>query len=547
MRTSGNGAYVVGDDSDFQQKVPGNGVIKLYKQGGALSFSEVDDESSAMRKLDTTLEFNETVNFFQGNWVIKVPHLYELKVDPVSGHKSYEDKGPSPTQAPEINAAFRPTNADGSGDGGLNVDVLRNGGTVQVSPYMTITARIRSNGKVVDMAPASFYDDRQLNGVNNDPAIANINGGNSQRPVLTLVSQNGSPISFGESFFEGGQAVNFVLKFKGGESIICPDPRWNFAPENYYVMNEALSGGNWFSEKCGVGQNSRDGDIFMYVGNQGYLQSISEIANLPRTAVDMGGGDAMLGNCQVSFGRNSFEVYPGPNDPFTALAHGQFMWRTYRLYDQGGLADDGIYDMGIVSEGSGFRVNPFTSSRDIMMAAIANTPYSWWAASTNNQDKAMEELDAPSFNREYAFSEMNSDAKFAWKDLEKVAGNLIANMRRDDGNWQLGFSNLDWAGNNSDFCGVDFENTDADELKEVDRKFLYGFWRDSFAAKQQLFLVFVRAEPLMMGGGASGQTPPQLGARAVALVWRDPTPSREDVSGQPRPHRTRVLFYRQFD
>jgi hypothetical protein len=142
---------------------------------------------------------------------------------------------------------------------------------------------------------------------------------------------------------------------------------------------------------------------------------------------------------------------------------------------------------------------------------------------------------------------MNSDAKFAWKDLEKVAGNLIANMRRDDGNWQLGFSNLDWAGNNSDFCGVDFENTDADELKEVDRKFLYGFWRDSFAAKQQLFLVFVRAEPLMMGGGASGQTPPQLGARAVALVWRDPTPSREDVSGQPRPHRTRVLFYRQFD
>ena len=49
-----------------------------------------------------------------------------------------------------------------------------------------------------------------------------------------------------------------------------------------------------------------------------------------------------------------------------------------------------------------------------------------------------------------------------------------------------------------------------------------------------------------------GQTPPQLGGRAVALVWRDPTVTRNDVSGTqtsggPRPHRTRILFYRQFD
>jgi hypothetical protein len=30
----------------------------------------------------------------------------------------------------------------------------------------------------------------------------------------------------------------------------------------------------------------------------------------------------------------------------------------------------------------------------------------------------------------------------------------------------------------------------------------------------------------------------------VALVWRDPTIDTEDNS---RPHRTRILFYRQFD
>ena len=52
---------------------------------------------------------------------------------------------------------------------------------------------------------------------------------------------------------------------------------------------------------------------------------------------------------------------------------------------------------------------------------------------------------------------------------------------------------------------------------------------------------------MMLGGGGVNQTPPQLGARAVAVVWRDPSPTKEDVEGQPRPHRTRVLFYRQFE
>ena len=98
---------------------------------------------------------------------------------------------------------------------------------------------------------------------------------------------------------------------------------------------------------------------------------------------------------------------------------------------------------------------------------------------------------------------------------------------------------MDWDGENSDLCGVNFSGTD--ELYDVDRKFLYGYWRDCLAPRQQLFLVFVRAEPAMMGGG--GRTPPQLGARAVALVWRDPYGTGDSL----KPHRTRILFYRQFD
>ena len=94
-----------------------------------------------------------------------------------------------------------------------------------------------------------------------------------------------------------------------------------------------------------------------------------------------------------------------------------------------------------------------------------------------------------------------------------------------------------------------------DQLFDVDRMFLHSYWRDCFANKQQLFLIFVRAESTALGGTGEG-TPAQQGGRAVALVWRDPLPpTGEDVlehdnnQYQPlrHPHKMRILFYRQFD
>ena len=93
---------------------------------------------------------------------------------------------------------------------------------------------------------------------------------------------------------------------------------------------------------------------------------------------------------------------------------------------------------------------------------------------------------------------------------------------------------------------------------DVDRMFLHSYWRDCVANKQQLFLIFVRAEATALGGAGEG-TPAQQGGRAVALVWRDPgAPSGSDVwesesSGftendvKRHPHKMRILFYRQFD
>ena len=88
--------------------------------------------------------------------------------------------------------------------------------------------------------------------------------------------------------------------------------------------------------------------------------------------------------------------------------------------------------------------------------------------------------------------------------------------------------------------------------------FLHSYWRDCFASRQQLFLIFVRAESTALGGNGEG-TPAQQGGRAVALVWRDPeAPTGQDVfdvekqgyneqDAQRHPHKMRVLFYRQLD
>ena len=137
--------------------------------------------------------------------------------------------------------------------------------------------------------------------------------------------------------------------------------------------------------------------------------------------------------------------------------------------------------------------------------------------------------------------------------LQKVAGEFRRRVHASGSSgWRSVWNDLDWYGLCSDgkvFSsggGADMQMTgNTDEMWDADRKFLYGFWRDCFEAKQQLFLVFIRAEPLLLGGGTADQLPPQLGARAVALVWRDPSTSSGAAGGYP--HRTRLLFYRPLD
>ncbi len=186
------------------------------------------------------------------------------------------------------------------------------------------------------------------------------------------------------------------------------------------------------------------------------------------------------------------------------------------------------------------------------MAALANTPLDGWSAGTNDLCAASSEkskmLDSLEEANKYTFSK-HSGAKVQVEygtrrnpqnSLTELARKFMSEFRNGGSDWQNTFDNkIDWNAEDK-IAGVDLGVT----LHSVDKKFLHGFWRECFANRQHLFLIFVRAEPMMMGGGSLGQTPPQLGARAVALVWRDPTPNVKYPNG---PHRTRVLFYRQFD
>ena len=111
-------------------------------------------------------------------------------------------------------------------------------------------------------------------------------------------------------------------------------------------------------------------------------------------------------------------------------------------------------------------------------------------------------------------------------------------------------TNPDWETQYRNADGWDQDNlfgADMGDLHDVDRKYLYSFWKNCFGNDQQLFLIFVRAEPTVMGGSSAGHTPSQLGARAVALVWREPTSSVRSSTGTVGVHRMRILFYHQFE
>ena len=451
----------------------------------------------------------------------------------------------------EVTAGWTPA-ADSLANGILSqAGILAAGSPVlgkTFHPVVQVWARIvDGSGKTVDLVPACGKDDENAL----DLPAGGDTAGFSERPVLRFNSAaSACAVSFAASDFASygmKEAADFAPA-----AYIADDPRFNYAPENMLAEATLASASikdEWFSKQR---SSSRDGDIFMATSDAGYLQSRYELANLVRTSGLSGGklfgvmcGGGYDGKPRTSFG----------NTPADSA-----MWRTYTQYDlDGNSGEIERYFPEVVSGTRGYRVNPYTPSSEIMLLALANTPIDWWAASTNDVGDSVKSQMLGSLQAalKYTFSEhAGSQARMKHgtranganndNGLTALALKMISRFRgAPDKSWRRVFDDMDWDG--GDLDEIDGVNLDC-SLHTVDRKFLHGYWKECFDARQQLFLIFVRAEPMMMGGGGLGQTPPQLGARAVALVWRDPAATKEDAGGsQPRPHRTRLLFYRQFD
>ncbi len=413
---------------------------------------------------------------------------------------------------------------------------------VQVWLQAAALVRVLTDNRVVDMVPACLIDDQTQNDVTLGQATlaAQISDkvGGTKYPVLRFDTGVNFKISLENlnRIADESAEIDFAMD---PTSAMVADPRWNHAPEHWFQSEKNLTEASaWLDtvrNNC-LGQDGRDGDIFMATSDAGYMQSIYELAfltrltdDLPETATTYNGiyGD------MTAINTVSLDEIPSS---FGETINRDRAWLTY---DPMGDNEDDFDRIPRANLDSGFRVNPYTDSTNVLMAVFANTPIDWNRASTNFVEGA--EFDtgekASDFNKDSAFNQYSSDTKIAWEDLEAIAQKFIENRGTD---WENAWQDLDWSYDADRFCGVDLSG-DTGNLWTADRKFLYGFWRECFAARQQMFLIFVRAEPTMMGG--EGDVPPQLGSRAVALVWRDPR-TAEDAD---TPHQMRILMYRQFD
>lgn len=501
--------------------------------------------------------------------------------------------------------------------------------TTAFSPQVALWLVLKNNGgakngRAVDVVPAWGNDDvlwgeRHRHRDNAIAEVVNFQTYEEQSPhppIIRFCNTKDSGFAYGQSALAENQAKDRPEKELQHTVLFAVDPRYNYSPQAWYDPKVAfadLEPKSWLDAIDPVlGAGGRDPDIFMFTADQEYLQSMGELQFLPVVrALEQESGSHRR---QTAFTKLRLDYQFDAASPSAVIADfAPGMWRTYSAVRHHGMEngkEDDVYSLDDpalqVTAGSGdFRVNPFTADKRIFMAALANTPYDYFVASTNNARNTLKKcnfaknipevaaglthafnsktkLDGEVLLTDYCedpkkkkksangaeadiseLEELAEEMQFAFRNL-MVGKTSRVNQGWVD--WEDIYDNLEWfdgkKGDEQDtLFGVELEHP----LHAVDRKFLYSFWRECFQNRQHLFLVFLRAEPLTVGGGGrASMANAQLGARGVALVWRDPKPpcvknktrvvpngadyhaGSEEYGKQP-PHRTRVLFYHQFD
>ena len=472
--------------------------------------------------------------------------------------------------------------------------------------YAMLWVRITdSSGEVTyDLAPAVVADD-MLNNRDNQAMYDQFFGSKDSAACLLFTADQATSYSYADIVAGTLTGVDGTARNWAPKALAAVDPRYNYAPEDWFTWNEtAVDGVKWLDAIANAGyfnvSENRDPDVFMFTSNQGYLQSLGEFAFLPRLSEwrdqPTGRISPILQNAPGAGAGAAHAATP------QTILNNACAWRTYPV-------DANFYEdcasIGIGRNSDNIQaVNPFSDNGNVLLAAFANTPCDYWttgrtvagakeldddlkAIVDKMGDKNQTSGDAIKDANEclkYAFCEKNTDASSRMEpnDLCAIMRNVTSFIRNgdDEHRWNAmtpwedrydalpWFSGLDPQDDNSfkNFMGATLDNC---PLYSIDRKFLYSYWRECFANKQQLFLIFVRAESTALGGPGEG-TPAQQGGRAVALVWREPTAyddgnnpqstkpdskaSADELVRQDnqfmthrRPHRMRVLFYHQFD
>lgn len=409
-------------------------------------------------------------------------------------------------------------------------------------PYLALRLITKNNKGVVDMAPACGWDD-----IHNFGSVApQLAGYLDVARSAFIIPTSGFELEYSVKGLQGLTGINkfvdtdpidestFTIK---NVAAVCKDPRWNHNVKNW---TEVDSGNQITTEiiRCFDGTNGKDRDFFQGVSDSEWLQSISELAMLPRTTSFKQNATSSSGTVKKSSGNSSDEsenfAKSLPLNKKIAEARSENVYLC--AADE---ADDKCIEYFFSEGGGGVRVNPYSDDLNIFLSALAYTPYNWGAASPDNNWTFSEAI-------KKTFSEVSdiNSAKLSWSEIETIAGKLQDSFASSD-DWVEAYNKLGWGltAGEKDI----FENY---ELSSADKKYLYGFWKGCFANNQQLFIVFIRAEP-SVGSGSAGVG---RGGRAVAVVWRDPkAPIKsngeeydEDDQSAP-PHKMRVLFYKALE
>jgi hypothetical protein len=497
--------------------------------------------------LEVTLRWTQQKNQQSGAWEpsykqilenFQPSYIHKVK----SGFKPYKWSSQSENYCQGIDEDFKSNTSF--------EEFLKGGGSKRVSLNAAVWLRIKDEkeGTIVDMVPACVDDDGiHLGATDKDPGIkviANQYAGKSY-PLIPLKSS----VSFDYSV--QGLYAFYKQNAASGESLMSPqtmyvaDPRFNHAPEHWFTGGKEDLKQGWLAaaKACMASDANKEKDIFMATSDAGYMQSKYELAHLPNfTGLEVS-DSTIAGTYESPETKSALTTIPSS---YEATLNKHLMWRNSNPYSS---EYEAFERLPWTNDGSNFKMTPYSDNINALMSVFANTPLDWKRSSTNEVEEATDylSLTAKEFNKKYAYNEYTEENKITWLDLKQIAQKFMSAVRTGEnkGDWSKAWRDLGWSSDDKTLCGIELEEDG--RFWTSDRKFLYGFWRDSMAPKQQLYLIFVRAEPMMIGVGDLKMMPPQQGARAVAVVWRDPASTKKSGESTFVPHKTRVLFYRQFE